>query len=266
MTSRMFLVSLFLTVVAIPSVSYAQWADLKVRIVYGGTKVPEAKPLEMGKDPWCKENNADAVSEIMMVNPDNMGIQNIAVFVDSKKSGMKSSDVHPDLAEVRGDSVLLDNQKCVFVPRVFAARPKEVVEVKNSDNTGHNASFNFFNNQAQNLMIASNASQKVKLTAVEPAPIPVQCTIHPWMVSYLIVTDHPYVGISDADGVLTITNLPANRPITFKIWHENMNKAIDEVEFAGKPAKWDKGFFELTLKEGMNDLGEIKIAEGKFKK
>jgi plastocyanin len=218
----------------------------------------------MTKDPVCDKTNPESLSEALVVNPKNKGIKNIVIFVD-KKSNIGESDIHPDMRAPRANPVVLDNNKCVFVPHILSARPKEVIEVKNSDATGHNANFNFFKNQAVNFVVPSNASKTLTLTDVEPAPIPVECNVHPWMRSYLVVVDHPYVGISDEDGVLKISNLPAGKALTLKIWHESMQKAIDEVSVNGKAESWKKGLFEVTLKPGMNDMGEVKIDGKKFK-
>ena len=47
------------------------------------------------------------------------------------------------------------------------------------------------------------------------------------MKGHVIIRDHPYVGISGEDGVVTIEKLPVGE-ITFKLVHENMKKSLDE--------------------------------------
>ena len=250
--------------VCVAQTASAQWADLQVKLIYDAATVPTREKIDMAKDPFCAKANPDALSEALIVNPTNKGIQNIVIFVD-KKSNLTEADIHPEMRAPRNSPLLLDNNKCVFIPHILAARPKETIEVKNSDATGHNANFNFFKNQAQNFVVPANSSKNLTLTDVEPAPIPVECNVHPWMKSYLVVVDHPYVGISDENGVLKISNLPAGKAITLKIWHESMQKSIDEVTVGGKKESWKKGNFEMTLKPGMNDMGEVKIEGKKFK-
>jgi hypothetical protein len=85
------------------------------------------------------------------------------------------------------------------------------------------------------------------------------------MRAYLIVSDFPYAGVSDDKGMIKIEKLPANKPITFKVWHESQAKSISQVNFGGKDVEWSKGNVELTLKPGMNDLGVVKIKPDMFK-
>jgi hypothetical protein len=100
----------------------------------------------------------------------------------------------------------------------------------------------------------------------EKAPTKVECNIHPWMSAYVMVFNHPYVGISDGDGKIKIEKLPAGVPLDFKIWHENQDKSIEEVTINGKKEKWVKGSAKMTLKEGVNDLGKVVINIDRFKK
>jgi hypothetical protein len=161
--------------------------------------------------------------------------------------------------------VTLDNNKCVFVPHVAVARKGETIKVLNSDQTAHNANFSFFNNAAVNPLIPVGAFKDILLTESETAPTPVDCNVHPWMRAYLIVSDFPYANVSDDKGVLKIEKLPANKKITFKVWHENQNKSISNVNLGGADIELPKGLFEVTLKPGMNDLGAMKIKPDQFK-
>jgi plastocyanin len=241
----------------------AAWSDLTISFVYGGEKVPARAPLDMSKDSVCAKSSKN--DEGLIVNPSNKGIQNVALWVDAKKSKITEKNIHPDLKKPSDGKIVLDNLECVFVPHIVIARPGQTIEVKNSDTTGHNANFNFLNNSAQNFVVPAGGSKDLKLEKDEPAPIPVQCNVHPWMEAKLIVVDHPYVGVSDADGKLTIKGLPAGTKLVFKVYHENSKKSIDEVTFGGKKEAWAKGNFEYTLKPGANDLGTVVIGADKFK-
>lgn len=241
----------------------AAWSDLTISFVYGGDKAPARAPLDLSKDSVCAKSSKN--DEGLIVNPSNKGIQNVALWVDAKKSKITEKNIHPDLKKPSDGKIVLDNLECVFVPHIVVARPGQTIEVKNSDTTGHNANFNFLNNSAQNFVVPAGGSKDLKLEKDEPAPIPVQCNVHPWMEAKLIVVDHPYVGVSDADGKLTIKGLPAGTKLVFKVYHENSKKSIDEVTFGGKKESWAKGNFEYTLKPGANDLGTVVIGADKFK-
>ena len=255
---------LFAATSLIGQVSFAQsWANLEITIVYDGDKVPERKKLDMTKDPACM---GAAVDELLIVNPENKGIQNVGLWVDAKKSKLTAADIHPDLKEIPKNKLLLDNNKCVFIPHFLIARAGQTIEVKNSDNTGHNANFNFLNNPPQNFVVPAGSSKDLVLEkgVEEPAAIPVQCNVHPWMEAKLMVLDHPYGAISDSNGVLKMEKVPAGKKLTFRIFHENQAKSLDEFEVDGKKQEWKKGYNELELKPGDNKM-KIKISAAKFK-
>ncbi len=252
----------------VASSSQAQeWADLQLTIVYDAPKAPDRVPVDMTRDGECVKAHGDAMPllEDLIVDPATMGIKNIALYPDIKKSGLEITDAHPDLKKLAAEPVVLDNNKCVFIPHVFSVRPGQTIKVVNSDKTGHNASFGFFVNDAINPLVPPGGFKDIPVAKGERAPTPVECSIHPWMKAHILIFDLPYSGVSDEKGLLKISKLPAGKPITFKIWHEKMEKSIDQVTFGGKVVEWPKGNFELTLKPGMNDLGVVKIKPEKFK-
>ena len=252
----------------VASSSQAQeWADLQLTIIYDAPKAPDRTPVDMSRDGECVKAHGDVkpLSEELIVDPGTMGIKNIALYPDTKKSGLELTDVHPDLKKAAAEPVVLDNNKCVFIPHVFSVRPGQTIKVLNSDQTGHNANFGFFQNEAINATVPPGGSKDIPVALGERAPTPVECNIHPWMKAHILIFDLPYSGVSDEKGVLKISKLPAGKPITFKIWHEKSDKSIDQVTFAGKEVEWTKGNFELTLKPGMNDLGVVKIKPTEFK-
>ena len=246
--------------------SAQDWADLEVTVTYGGGQAPERKAIAMEKDEWCATNGKGELEDRMIVNGANKGIKNVGFWVDQKKSKLDPKKIHPDLVAVPAEKPILDNNKCVFQPHFLIVRSGQTITVKNSDNTGHNANFNFLNNQAQNFVVPPMATKDLTLdkNKDEPAPIPVQCNVHPWMEAKLMVLSHPYGAVSDENGVLKIEKLPAGTKLTFKLYHENQKKALDKIEVNGKPAEWAKGFGELELKPGKNEY-KIVLASALFK-
>ncbi|MEM7474547.1 MAG: methylamine utilization protein [Planctomycetota bacterium] len=232
-------------------------ASLKVKFVLDG-KAP--KPTEVdgnNKDPICTQ--LEILKEELIVGKGGE-IKYIAMYLDTR-----STDIDLPEFPVPEEKPVLDNKGCVFVPHVFKLRAGQVLTVKNSDAAGHNANFQFFNNDGVNMLVpANNKKDMDKAKVAEPAPIPIECNIHPHMRSYIIVTDHPYVGISDEKGVLEIKDLPVGE-VTFKIWHEHSVKSLDKGELNGEEEKWRRGQIEVELTPGENDLGTIKFKRELFK-
>ena len=239
-----------------------KWADLTMKVVLDGD-VPTPKKINAAADPVCTQFNI--VSEDLVVDPATKAIANLVFMVDSKKTKLEANQLHPDLQKLPADKPVMDNLKCAFVPHVMAIRAGQTLLVKNSDQTGHNAKFSFFKNDEVNPMIPVGGSKEVVTKVEEPGATKVECSIHPWMSGYVIVAGHPYVGISDAKGNIKIEKLPAGVPLNFKIWHESQDKSIEELSVGGKKETWKKGSVELTLKEGVNDLGTVLIKPDRFK-
>lgn len=235
----------------------AKLATLRAKFVYDG-KAPALKKIDSSKDPFCAQ--IEIMSDHMLVGKDGE-LQNLVLMFDTRRSKAK---VPAEFTKAPEATITLDNKDCVFVPHIIFARVGQTIEVLNSDQTGHNANFGFFNNPAQNFLIPVGGKKDLKLVAEEATLMPVECNIHPWMKGYVIVQEHPYVGISNADGVIEIENLPVGE-VTFLVRHENADGSIDEGTVGGKKQKWGRGRMEIELKPGVNDLGTITIAADKFK-
>lgn len=259
---------LFLALAALACLTdtaFAQkWADLTMTVLLDGD-VPAPKPLDMSKDPLCN-NSSKQTSDDLVVDPKTKGIANLVFTIDTKKTKLETSQFHPDLQKVPAVKPVLDNVKCKFLPHVLAMRAGQTLTVKNSDDAAHNAKFSFFENEEVNPMIVAGGFKDVIITKEEKAATRVDCNIHPWMNAYIIITNHPYAGISDSVGKIKIEKLPAGIPLDFKIWHESQDKSIEEVSLGGKKETWKKGTVQLTLKEGANDLGVLLIKADRFKK
>ena len=55
-----------------------------------------------------------------------------------------------------------------------------------------------------------------------------KCDVHPWMASYMGVLDHPFFGVSGADGSYSIGNLPAGDYVV-EAWHEELGTQTQNV-------------------------------------
>jgi len=240
-----------------------KWGDLTMTVVLDGD-APVATEVNANADPFCTKNKI--LTENLVVNPKTKGIANLVFMIDGRKTKLETKQLHPDLQKIPETKPVLDNLKCMFIPRVLAVRAGQSILVTNSDETGHNAKFSFFENDEVNPMIPVNGSKDVLTKIEEKAPTKVECSIHGWMSAYVIVANHPYVGISDAYGKISIPKLPAGVELDFRIWHESQDKSIEEVTLAGKSQSWKKGSVKMTLKEGANDLGTLLIKPDRFKK
>lgn len=242
-------------------ISYgADWGDLTATFVFDGV-APKAKALVINKDEAvCGKHGL--VDESLLVNSANNGIENVIVYLYVARGG-KKPPVHESYKASEKAPVICDNHQCRFEPHVTAVRTTQTLVAGNKDTIGHNMNVATLKNPAQNILIPAGGQLKLNMTIEESLPTPISCNIHPWMKGYLVVKDHPYVGVSDKNGKLAIKNLPAGK-WTFQIWQESAGFVTGGKQ-NGKPVKWEKGRVEIDVKSGANDLGEIKLPSSVFK-
>jgi plastocyanin len=248
--------SLLAMALAVPA--GAETGDLRVRFLYDGP-APEPSPIDVTTDvAFCGQHGLR--SERLIVNPENKGIKNVVLYVFTGRGG---SDLPPQ--QPRNATHELANKDCRFEPHIVTAMVGDTLNVTNPDPVGHNANLGFIRNPAQNFTLPPGGSRQVKLDLAEPAPMPGDCNIHPWMHSRIIVLDHPFVGVSDEDGWLEIEGLPAGGELNFRIWVEAAEGAIDSVKIDGKQTTWRRNRFDVKINSGMNDLGTVAIPAAKLK-
>lgn len=260
---------------AAASPASAQWGDLKLRVSLKGA-APKPKSIQPTKDPaFCGQFKI--LDESLVVNAKNNGIANVIVYIYLKR-GAKTPPIHPSFAKGGTAAVastagtlkskqvakltaagppLLDNKGCRFAPHVLFVRTGQQVLLGNDDQVGHNTKIDFFVNQSENTLIPAGKRLKRSWEDPESLPTGVSCNIHPWMNAWLVLKDHPYMGATDANGALTLKNVPAGK-WTFQFWQEKAGY-LSELGKRGRKV--------VTIKNGsMTDLGDLKVSLKQFKK
>jgi hypothetical protein len=236
-----------------------QWGDVSATFVFDGTPPKPSKANITSDKPFCGKFNV--LDESLLVNDENGGIANVIVFLYVGR-GEEKPPVHESYQATANEEVLLDNCHCRFDPHVTLLRTTQTLVAGNSDAIGHNTNFTTFRNAAYNKLIPAGGQEKLQFPIEEPLPVKVACNIHPWMGGWLVVKDHPYMGVSDPNGKVVIKNLPIGE-LTFQVWHEKAGY-LREVIVNGEETEWNRGRVTLEIKPGQNDLGEIKIPASMF--
>jgi len=225
--------SLLAAAVALPqSALAADHGDFTGQIVFDG-EIPEVEIKVKKGDPTAKDAAVcaaqDVVSEELVVNPENKGIQHVFVFLRSKVS---KSDIPAELQKSKEPTVVFDQKGCKFIPHSLVVRTDQQVVVKSDDNVAHNTHTYSIFNPSQNFIVGANDRTGVtmpKFSLKERLPFEVKCDIHPWMSARWMVVDHPYAAITDKDGKFTIKGLPAGDH-EFTLWHEKVGYVEKELE------------------------------------
>jgi hypothetical protein len=191
---------------------------VEVEVKYNGAPVVEK--LKVNKD--TEKCGTEAAIEKVVVGG-NKGLSNAVASVAGAKGAPTAK------------KAVLDQKGCKFVPHVMAMTPGEI-EIKNSDDILHNIHTYSTANPPVN-----KAQPKFKKVMTEkfekPEVIKVTCDVHSWMLGWIAVMPHPYFGITDANGVAKIENVPAGKQ-TIEVWHETLGKVTKDVDVkAGQTAK-----------------------------
>jgi plastocyanin len=169
----------------------------------------------------------------LIVGP-NKGIENAVVNLLNVKKGKKWAIT----------KATLDQNGCVYKPHVVVAPAGATMDILNSDGILHNIHTYSTANPAFN-----KAQPKFKkvLTADfnKPETIKVTCDAHGWMLGWIVVSDHPYVAVTDEKGEFTLKDVPPGQ-YKLEIWHETLGKSTKEVTV--KPKEETKVQIELAKK------------------
>lgn len=153
-----------------------------------------------------------------MVDKDG-GLANVLVFV---KSGLTEKNF-----PTPSEPAVLDQTGCEYSPYVMGVMVNQKIKIKNSDPTLHNVHAVPKPGTANKEF---NIAQPVKDMVSEksfPAPeVPLQlkCDVHPWMLAYVGVFEHPFFAVTDKEGNYKISGLP-NGKYTVEAYHQKTHRA-----------------------------------------
>ena len=235
--------------------SKGAWGTIKGRIIWGGAKLPEKKALKVTVDQAHCLEKGDLFDSLFEVNPKTRGLKN--VFVALKQPPDKAETplpIHPSLKKLKGKKVMVDQPRCLFIPRAVAIWEGQKLIAKNSAPVNHNIRWTGDPeiNPGGNVTLPPGKEFQIKDLKAQPLPLIVQCNIHPWMSGRLAVYNHPYFAVTDKNGNFEIKLAPAGTyRVTF--YHEGIGWRGGAKGKAGQ---------EITLKPGQTlDLGELQMGK-----
>jgi hypothetical protein len=252
------LVGLMALVLVVPAASAAEWGSLKGRFVVDGTTA-KPQPVAITKDQdFCGKH--DLVDETVVVGKSNE-LKNALVYL---RAGLgKKVDIHPDYEAKLKEAVVLDNRDCHFQPHIVLIRLGQTLTIKNSDPPpiGHNTKIDLF---SFNRTIGAKSEEKTVANKDFVLPMPVQCSIHPWMLGHILSLNHPYMAASKDDGTFEIKNIPAGTN-EFQFWHEAPGN-LKNLKITSGGVTDTKGRAKLKIDAGKTlDLGDIKVPASMLK-
>lgn len=237
------------------------WATLRGRFVFDGTP-PVMSPYNANKDQAaCAPGGKAPPQETLVVDSGTGGIKNIAVYL------RKASRVH-ESAQPSTETIVFDQKACVFLSHVLAVGVGQPIELKNSDNVGHNTKIEGRSNTFNQIIPAGGSLQYVAQRE-ETIPAAVNCSIHPWMTAYLLPRKDGYFSVTAEDGSFEIANLPAGEELEIQVWHESATGSGSGLVLSSPDAKelgWSKkGRFKITIEADSTKDIELTVPATAFR-
>ena len=186
---------------------------LKGHVKYDG-KAPKKKKLRMDADPVCGSSHSSPVlSENFKMASDGSMAEALVYLKNVNYNG-----------GVPSEPAVLDQKGCIYMPHVFGMVAGQELLIKNSDATLHNIhSMPKVNKEFNFAMPKVVKEKKATFSKSEPDPFYIKCDVHPWMKTWVLVSDHPYFAVTDAKGNFSIEGIPAG---TYEVvcWQEKFGK------------------------------------------
>jgi plastocyanin len=188
------------------AVSKTQTGAITGRVVFTGIK-PEPANLPGTADPGCLGRSAK--SDEVVVNP-NGTLRDVLVRVAPGSIKTAASVAEP---------VVLDQKDCTYSPKVAGALVGATLRIHNSDRTAHDARIVKGDKTLLTRSLPAGVPDlsEANLTT-EPGLLKIECTTHPWMAGFVVVTDNPYFQTTGADGTFNLDGLPPGR-YSIEAWH-----------------------------------------------
>jgi hypothetical protein len=186
---------------------------------------PEMAMTKRQADPYCAKTPMK--EEEVIVGPGG-GLKNVIVRITGGVTGHYDPPATP---------ATVDQQACMYRPRVQGIMLGQPLKIVNSDQTLHNihgykgASTLF--NQAE---VPGLPPMTKQLTEADQI-VKLKCDVHPWMTAYVLVSSNPFFAVTGEDGSFKIPGLPPGN-YTLEAWHERFGAKTAQVTVpADKPAE-----------------------------
>jgi plastocyanin len=217
--------------------SFSQNATVKGVVKFVG-EAPKPRLISMKADRQCDaiHGGKSVTAEDVVVNP-NGTLKWVFVYV---KEGVKGKYNPPS------EPVVLDQQGCLYKPRVFGIMVGQKLEIRNSDPLLHNVHATPKKNKPFNIGQPVKGMKTYQTFNTPEIMVPFKCDVHPWMSAYAGVLDHPFFSVSNDKGEFEIKNLPPGT-YTIEAWHEKFGTLTQTVTV--KPGETKKIEFTFERKK-----------------
>lgn len=218
------------------------WGHLRGTFIYDGP-APEPRYLSTANKDF-EVCGARVLDESLLVDPKTLGIKNVVVYLRAKDVA-----VHESYAVSASSEVRITSLGCINQPHIGLVRVGQTLNVDSDDPIAHNQTLE--SNVGIGSLIPHAQSTKHRFNRALSSPTRITCSVHPWMISYVLIRVNPYMAVTALDGSFEIKHLPAGE-WEFQVWHETSGYL--------KTAAWPNGRFNVAIRAGeTSDLGSVLV-------
>lgn len=195
----------------------AQQQGVRVQVLLTGRAPKVTYQSRKTSEPLCALRSIWLPEEDVLVSASG-GIRNAVVFVSrNAPPGGQPRDAE------------LNHQGCTYKPRVLGMSANGTLRVANNDQIAHNVHI------YRGVKTLLNEQQPVGGTVVSRqfadqagGFLRVRCDLHPWEMSFVVVTPSQHFGVTGENGDVTLTELPPGT-YTLTAFHERFGFKTAEV-------------------------------------
>ena len=199
-------------------VPVANGGSVRVVATYRGETVPPRRRIDANINAeHCK---GKVLSEELVVDPASRGVRDVVVRLEGIGRG-----------KAPARELLVINRDCSFHPHVSVAMHGSLLKASNEDPLTHSTHPYYGNRSLFNYQFSRVGEVYPGRKLGETGLVTVRCDVHNWMRAYVVVHDNPYLGVTDADGVLLIDDIPPGS-YGYVTWHEKLGESRGTVRVA----------------------------------
>lgn len=156
---------------------------------------------------------------VKLVDKDNKPLENVVVYV-TPKSGVEGLPKNHE-------QLIVGQKDKKFSPYVTVMQKGQKITFSNQDDITHHIYSVSGNNRFDFKLKAGAEVVTDDMSSTEE--IAMGCNIHDWMSGYVLVVDTPYYGVSNDNGVVSLT-VSQLEQYTITAWHPQLDMSSNKFE------------------------------------